>query len=73
MIKVCAVHKGYEQISLNRGMINTVEDFIHYSATESSFSGKAYKVRCKGEEERTSADWLNEELENYRRNPGIKI
>jgi len=45
--------------------IKNAEDFIKYAATKSSFSGKPYKVRCKGQETLT-ADWLNTELEKLR-------
>lgn len=46
--------------------VTTTEDFIRYAATESSMSGKAYKVRCAGTPELTSADWLKAELAKFR-------
>lgn len=45
-----------------RNMVNTTEEFIARAATESSLSGQAYKVRCKGGEIITSNKWLTDEL-----------
>ena len=47
--------------------IKTTEDFIDRSANRSSLSGRTYKVLCHGEEARSTADWLKEELERYRK------
>jgi hypothetical protein len=41
--------------------ISTAEDFILYSATQSSITGEPYMVICNGENMATS-DWLNAEL-----------
>ncbi len=51
---------------LKKGLVRKSEDFIRLAATESSVSGKAYQVRCKGTEPMPSAVWLNEELSRYR-------
>jgi hypothetical protein len=45
-----------------RNLINTTEDFIERAATESSFSGLPYQVRCNGGATLTSNQWLREEL-----------
>ena len=45
-----------------RNLINTTEEFIERAATESSLSGQAYKVRCKGGAIITSKKWLSDEL-----------
>lgn len=45
--------------------IQTTEQFIEYTATESSTSGKPYRVRCSGREE-PSASWLKRELARLR-------
>jgi hypothetical protein len=49
--------------------IHSAEQFIEYSATKSTMSGKKYKVICDGNEYLT-AQWLNDELKNYRKNMG---
>ena len=45
-----------------RNLINTTEDFIERAATESSFTGLAYKVKCNGGPTITSNQWLRDEL-----------
>ena len=45
--------------------ITTAEEFIQYSATKSTISGKPYKVICNGVA-MSSSDWLNIELERLR-------
>jgi len=46
--------------------ITTTEDFIRYSATGSSISGKPYEVICSGIV-MESSEWLHEELEGLRK------
>ncbi len=48
-----------------RDQITTTEDFIQYSATGSSLTGKPYKVNCKGIS-MDSSEWLNTELVKMR-------
>ena len=48
--------------------VDETEDFIKYAATESSMSGRKYKVTCNGKQQ-ASADWLHDELSRYRANP----
>jgi hypothetical protein len=49
-----------------RNLINTTEDFIDRAATESSFSGQPYEVRCNGGATLTSNQWLRNELARVR-------
>ena len=46
--------------------ITTTEEFIEYSATKSTMSGKYYTIRCSGQEEMPTQDWLLEELAAFR-------
>jgi hypothetical protein len=45
--------------------IHTAEEFIQYSATKSTMSGKPYRVECNGVG-MTSSDWLSAELDKLR-------
>ena len=45
--------------------VDTAEDFIDRLATGSSWTGRAYSVRC-GEHEQTSAAWLHQALADRR-------
>jgi Family of unknown function (DUF5329) len=47
--------------------VKTTEDFIEFTATKSSMSGKPYKVQCAGQE-LLCADWLKTELARFRQN-----
>lgn len=51
---------------VNRDMISAAADFIDKAASQSSMSGLAYRVRCKGQEEMLTKQWLTEELMRYR-------
>ena len=48
--------------------IKSAEDFIKYTATKSSMSGRPYTVRCDGQEI-LCGEWLSEELNRFRKNP----
>lgn len=48
-----------------RGYVDSSEDFIKYNATESSFSGRPYRVNCAGQWYNTG-EWLTEELARIR-------
>ncbi|MDH4394298.1 MAG: DUF5329 domain-containing protein [Limnobacter sp.] len=48
--------------------IQSAEDFVRLSATQSELSRKAYTVRCPGQAEEPSKDWLLRELKRYRSN-----
>ena len=49
-----------------KGWVNSAEQFIDRIASESSFSGKPYRVICEGLE-MTSGHWLHQALEQHRR------
>ncbi len=58
------IERKYDYV-LNKGMVSSAEDFIRLAATESSYSGRAYTVKC-GEATQTSADWLQQALQRFR-------
>ncbi len=60
------VKRKYEYF---RGEIRTSEDFIEYSASKSTMSGKFYRVFCKNESAVLTRDWLLEELHDSRERP----
>jgi hypothetical protein len=49
-----------------RNLINTTEDFIEKVATQSSFSGQPYKVRCQNGATVATNEWLRVELARFR-------
>jgi hypothetical protein len=49
-----------------RNLINTTEEFIEKAASESSFTGQTYEVRCNGGAPLTSNQWLRDELARLR-------
>jgi len=49
-----------------RDDIKSTEDFIEYSATKSTMSGKYYTVECPEAEPVKSQDWLLDALQVYR-------
>ncbi len=51
---------------LKRDLLQSSEQFIERAGTESSMSGRAYEVRCPGEDVVPSATWLNEALRQLR-------
>jgi hypothetical protein len=60
------LREKYEFLNL-RNLVNTTEQFIDRAATESSFSGLPYEVRCNGGAVVTSRQWLTDELARLRR------
>ena len=60
------VKRKYEYF---QGEIRTSEDFIEYSASKSTMSGKFYRIFCKNESAVLTRDWLLEELHDYRERP----
>lgn len=48
-----------------RKRVTSPESFIERIATKSSFSGKPYRIRCVGQEERSTAKWLSDKLREY--------
>ena len=66
-------HKGEEAVShiqkkydYFRDDIKSTEDFIEYSATKSTMSGKFYMVVCEGQEPMKTRDWLLDALQKFR-------
>lgn len=63
-----ASHLGDKRRWLDRrGRIATAEDFVRLAGTESSSSGKAYRVACPDRAAEPSANWLGRELAALRR------
>ena len=60
---VAHIQKKYNYF---RKRIKSTEDFIEYSATKSTLSGKYYTVNCPDQETVNSQDWLLQELARYR-------
>ena len=58
------IERKYDYIE---SRVDETEDFIKYAATESSMSGRKYQVTCNGKRQ-TSAEWLYDELSEYRAN-----
>ena len=50
----------------DRNLVSTTEQFIERAASESSFSGKPYQIRCSGGAAVTSQQWLSEKLADLR-------
>ena len=55
-----------------RDMLPTAESFIKLGASSSSSSGKSYMMACEGQQPVTSAVWLVEELNKYRKTAVLK-
>ena len=51
---------------VEKGLVTDPEEFIAKAGTESSMSGRPYKVRCPNQEEQPSAVWLGSELRKIR-------
>jgi len=49
-----------------RKAIDSAEDFIEKAASRSSFSGRAYMIRCPGTVDTPSSQWLRDRLAEYR-------
>ena len=47
-------------------VVSTAEDFIEKVATDSSFSGQPYEMRCDGGPAMASGPWLYRELARFR-------
>ena len=60
------LEKKYRYL-LNRGLLNTTEDFMDRVATASSMSGEPYQVKCDRGEPISSAEWLTTELQRLRK------
>ena len=51
------------------GQLASAEQFIDKAATQSSFSGQAYRVRCGDAKEMPSHDWMYARLAQFRAAP----
>ena len=60
------LEKKYRYL-LDRGLVDTTEDFIDRVATASSMSGEPYRVKCDEHEPISSADWLTKELQRLQK------
>ncbi len=61
----------YEYLD-KKDMLPTAESFIKLGASGSSSSGKTYMMACDGQQPVTSAVWLIEELNRYRKTAVLK-
>ena len=50
-----------------RDRIRSTEDFIAFSATKSTLTGKYYVVFCGTDAPQRTEDWLRQELSNFRK------
>ena len=55
---------------MDKGKINSTEDFIKWSATKSELSGKPYMVKCAAGAEQPLGQWLTDELGRFRKAKG---
>lgn len=59
------LRKKYDYLR-KRDMADTAELFIERAASESSMSGKPYRVRCPGKAAEFSAQWFGQRLQALR-------
>lgn len=55
-----------------RGQIETTEQFIEWSATKSTISGRYYRVKCADADWKETRDWLLKELANFRHGGNVR-
>lgn len=60
------LQKKYQYL-LSKGLLASTESFIARAASQSSMSGKPYRVRCGTASVVESGPWFRAELANYRR------
>jgi hypothetical protein len=60
--------RDHLQMKRKRGRkyYKSTEQFIDRIASKSSWSGKAYHIKCPDQDARTAADWFTELLVRYR-------
>lgn len=51
---------------LKKGLVDSAEQFIERAASQSSMSGKAYRIRCPGQPEQAAAGWFEARLQALR-------
>ena len=56
-----------------RSKIETTEQFIEWSATKSTISGRYYTVKCADADWKETRDWLLKELESFRRGGNARL
>jgi hypothetical protein len=56
----------------DKDLVPSAEKFIERAATESSFSGKAYQIKCADNVVQTSSPWFQAALAKYRSTAKIK-
>lgn len=49
-----------------KNLVASSEQFIARAASESSMSGKPYRVRCPGQPDQLSASWFHQQLQRLR-------
>ncbi len=54
---------------LKKDKVDTAEQFIERAASQSSMSGKPYRIACPGQAEQTASVWFNARLKALRRSP----
>lgn len=65
--KSAAAHLSSKlQYLFAKDLVQSSEDFIDKAATQSSMSGRAYEIRCKGGEAVPTGQWLRILLARYR-------
>jgi hypothetical protein len=55
---------------LDKGMVTDADAFIRLAATQSSSSGKPYRVKCGNQPEMHSAEWFRAALTEFKDNNG---
>ena len=56
---------------LKKQLVGSTEDFIALAASQSSVSGKPYRVKC-GNQQIASGRWMTDQLKQMRGNPARK-
>ncbi|WP_313144774.1 YfeK family protein [Stenotrophomonas sp.] len=51
---------------LKKNKVDSAEQFIERAASQSSMSGKAYRIQCPGQAEQTAAAWFGARLQAMR-------
>lgn len=59
------LHKKYQYLQ-NLNLVPSAEKFIERAATESSFSNRAYQIKCADNVAQSSAPWFTAALLKYR-------
>lgn len=57
---------------LRRDLVDTAEQFIERAASQSSMSGKAYRIACPGSAEQEAGPWFRARLQRLRSSAGAQ-